>query len=95
MHSFICFIVLLVRAGCVRCHGTKCPLLTVFFSLSFFLSFFSYTYFSPRRGNSRVPKFYVGFSVTKKIRFWVKTNLGDSSCPPGGFDFFPVKAKSA
>ena len=25
-----------VRAACVLCHGTKCPLLTAFFSLSFF-----------------------------------------------------------
>ena len=27
---------ILVRAACVRCHGTKCPLLTAFSSLSSF-----------------------------------------------------------
>ena len=26
---------ILVRAACVRCHGTKCPLLTAFFSSVF------------------------------------------------------------
>ena len=25
---------MLVRAACMRCHGTKCPLFTLFFSLS-------------------------------------------------------------
>ena len=46
-----CFInTVLVRAACVRCHGTKCPLLTAFF-LSLL---FSYTYFSPRRGSEIV-----------------------------------------
>ena len=46
LRSKHCILCILVRAACVRCHGTKCPLLTVFF---LFLCF-SYTYFSPRRG---------------------------------------------
>ena len=29
---------ILVRAACMRCHGTKCPLLTAFFFFSFSLS---------------------------------------------------------
>jgi hypothetical protein len=49
----------LVRAACVHCHGTKCPLLTAFLSLSFF--FFCITYFSPRRGYRRVLKCCMGF----------------------------------
>ena len=43
-----------VREACVRCHGTKCPLLTAFL---FYLSLFSFTYFSPKRGYRRVMKF--------------------------------------
>ena len=49
----------LIRAACLRCHETKCTLLTAFF-FSFFL-FLCYTYFSPRRGYRRVPKFCMGF----------------------------------
>ena len=41
---------------CMRCHGTKCPLLT---AVSFF--FFLPGYFSPRRGYRRVPKVCMGF----------------------------------
>jgi hypothetical protein len=40
--------------GCVRYHGTKCPLLMALF---LFLSFSPPGYFSPRRGYRRVPKF--------------------------------------
>ena len=40
-----CLTLLLVRAACVRCHGTKCPLFFLSFSLSF-----CFGYFSPRRG---------------------------------------------
>ena len=43
----------LVRAACVRFHGSKCPLLTVFsssLSSSLSSSFFLPGYFSPRRG---------------------------------------------
>ena len=43
----------LIQAACVRCHRTKCPLLTALFL--FFLSF-SPGYFSPRRGYHRVSK---------------------------------------
>ena len=46
-------------SGCMRCNGTKCPLLTALFSI---LSLFSPPgYFSPRRGYRRVPKFCMGF----------------------------------
>ena len=53
----------LVLAASVRYHGTNCPLLTVFFSFSFFLSslFFCLGYISPRMGYRRVLKFCVGF----------------------------------
>ena len=47
---------LLVRAACVRCHGTKCTLLT-----AFFFSLFPRTYLSPRRGYRRVLEFCGGF----------------------------------
>jgi hypothetical protein len=40
-------------SGCVRYHGTKCPLLMALF---LFLSFSPPGYFSPRRGYRRVPK---------------------------------------
>ena len=63
----------LAQAACVRWHGTKCPLLTVFFL------FFSRHYFSPRRSYCRVPKCYVGF---KKIIYGIK-KLRDP-LPPGG-----------
>ena len=55
---FPLLLLLLVRAACVRCHATKCPLLTAFFSLSLF---FRGCYFSPRRSYRRVPKFSMGF----------------------------------
>ena len=47
----------LVRSACMRCHGTKCLLLTEFFLL---LSL-CLTYFSPRRGYHMVLKFCMGF----------------------------------
>ena len=69
----------LVRAACVRCHGTKCPLLT-----ALFLFLFSPTLtFLPEGGYHRVPKFCTGFKVTQKIRFVKKTNLWDPPCPRG------------
>ena len=58
---------ILARAGCVRYLGTKCPLLMALFSLLSSLS--SPGYFSPRRGYFTVPKFCVGFKVTKQKRF--------------------------
>ena len=45
----------LAQAACVRCNGTKCPLLTAISSSSLWES-----YFSPRRGYCRVPKFCMG-----------------------------------
>ena len=47
-------------SGCVHCHRTKSPLLTALF-LFLSSSFFPPGYFSPRRGNHRVPKFCMGF----------------------------------
>ena len=44
-----------LRAACVRCHETKCPLLMAFFSLSLLPG-----YFSTRRGYRRVMKFCMG-----------------------------------
>jgi hypothetical protein len=43
----------LVQAACMRFHGTKCPLLTAFFSLLL-------GYFSPRSGYHWVLKFVIG-----------------------------------
>jgi hypothetical protein len=54
----------LAGAACVRCHGTKCPLLTAFF---LFLCSSTCTYFSPRMGYRMVPKFCMGFKLTKKM----------------------------
>ena len=75
---------ILARAACARCHITKCPILTAFF---FSLSL-SRSYFSPRRGYHRVPKFCMGFKVTKK------KILGKTKCraplpplPPGRSSF--------
>ena len=59
---------------------TNCPLLT---SLFFSLLSLSRGYFSARRGYRMVPKFCMGFSLTNKIRFWVKNNSGDPPCPRG------------
>ena len=36
LHGAVTQPLFLVRAACVRCHGTKCPLFMAFFSLSFF-----------------------------------------------------------
>ena len=43
-------------SGLLALHGSKCPLLMAFFSLSFFCL----GYFSPRRGYCRVLKFCMG-----------------------------------
>ena len=52
-------LILLAQAACMRCQGTKCPLLTGFLLL--FLSFFFWgCYFSPRRSYRRFPQFCVG-----------------------------------
>ena len=85
---------LLVRAACMRCHGTKCPLLkAVFFSsLSLFL-FSAWVYFSPRRGYRRVLKFCIGFLGTTKIRFGLN-NIWGPPCLPGGNFLFEEKNKS-
>ena len=53
----------LVRAACVRFHGTKWPLLTAFFLFSL------PGYFSPRGGYRRVKKFCMGSKLTKILRF--------------------------
>jgi hypothetical protein len=53
----------LARAACVRCHRTKCPLLTAFFSL-LGSSWFSRMYFSHRRGYRRVPTFWMGLRLS-------------------------------
>ena len=50
---------ILVRAACVCCHGTKCSLLKALF---LFLSF-GPGHFSPRRGYHRVLKFCIGFKL--------------------------------
>ena len=54
---------ILAQAACVRCHGTKCPLLMALFS--FFLSLSPLGYFSPRRSYHRVLKFAWGFGSHK------------------------------
>ena len=46
----------LARAACMRCHGTKCSLLT-----AFLFSSLSHIYFSPRRGYRRVLQFCMEF----------------------------------
>jgi hypothetical protein len=83
--------VLFGPSGCVRCHGTKCPLLTAlfFFSLSAGLLF-------SQKGDRRVPKFCMGFTQIK-MRFGVKKKLGGTPCSKGGqfFRFFFGRMKSA
>jgi hypothetical protein len=74
----------------VRCRETKCPLLTVIFSLSlFFVLLLSLQgcYFSPRRSYCSVLKFVMEFLVTNQIRFGVQTNLGAPRWGAGGSEF--------
>jgi hypothetical protein len=68
---------ILVRAACMCCHWTKCPLLTVWFLL---LLSFRQGYFSPRRVYRRVLKFCMGFQGTKKEEFGWKQIWG-TPCP--------------
>jgi hypothetical protein len=65
----------LVRVACVGCHGNKCPLLTSFFSLSS-----ARLLFSPKRLSKDFEILHGGLS-RKKIRFGVKTNLGEPPAP--------------
>ena len=46
-------VLVLVRAACVCCPGTKCPLLTAFFSLSLLSPTLNFS----KKGYRRVPKF--------------------------------------
>ena len=59
----------LVRAACVRCHGTKCPLLTAFFSLLSSLSLSPDVTFLPERVIVGVRNFAWGFN-SQKNKIW-------------------------
>ena len=57
--SFLCWstlLFILVRAACVRCHGTKCQLLAAFFSLTNKLRFHS---------KNKFPQPYIIFGLKK------------------------------
>jgi hypothetical protein len=61
----------------MRCHGTKCPLLTAFFSLSLVVTFL------PETGYCRVPKFACGFKTKKLIKLG-EINFGPCPFVGGG-----------
>ena len=67
---------MLVRATCMHCHGTKCPILTAFFLYLFLLLFASLTFLQEGFWN-----LLRGFKLHKKIRFWVNTNWGTHHAP--------------
>ena len=69
---------MLVRLACVRCQGTKCPLLTAFFSLSLFSL---PGYFSPRRDYRMILKICMGSQVTEILGFQSKLNFGGLPSP--------------
>ena len=72
---------ILAQAACVRCHGTKCPLLMALFS--FFLSLSPLGYFSPRRSYHRVLKFAWGFG-SHKNKILIFKKFGPPHSPPWG-----------
>ena len=68
-----------VRADSVQCHGSKCPLLTAFFSLSS-----SAGLLFSQKGLSYCSEILHGVLSRKKIRLWeIKKNWGTPQ-PPGG-----------
>jgi hypothetical protein len=88
---------ILAQAACVRCHGTKCPLLMALFS--FFLSLSPLGYFSPRRSYHRVLKFAWGFG-SHKNKILIFKKFGPPPPGPRGVDYlggegFSGKTKSA
>ena len=80
-------LLLLVRAACVRCHGTKCPLLTAFF---LFLSL--RVTFLPEGVIVGFWNFEYDFK-SQKNKIWGGKQIG--GLPPGGliFRFFLKKRK--
>ena len=85
----------LVRKACLHCHGTKRPLLTAFFSLSFFLSLSPTLTFLQEGVIVGFQNFEWGLK-SQKIRFGLK-NIGEPTLPPGArfFRFFSEITKSA
>ena len=77
---------LLVRAACVRCHGTKCPLLMALFSLSF-LSFFTPLLLFSQKELSKGSEILCGVLSHKKKNIWGKTKIGTPPYPSGGAFF--------
>ena len=63
----------LARAVCVRCHGTKCPLLTAFFLL-------------PSGNVTSLRNFAWAFN-SQKNKIWGKTKFGGPPLHPGGSIF--------